>query len=58
MYKKGDFVEEGQADQAGAEDLPAADEESPRARRLEMSEVRILGKPASPPQDQAQPAGE
>jgi hypothetical protein len=37
-------AEEGEADQAGAEDLPAINEESPRAGRVEILGGRIARK--------------
>jgi hypothetical protein len=50
-------AEEGKADQAGEADLPAVDEASAGARRMAMSEVRVIGESPGPPQDQEEPAG-
>ena len=49
-------AEEGEADQAGAADLPAVDEAGAGTGRLAMSEVRLVGEPAGAPQEEEEPA--
>ena len=57
-WRQRDNAEASEADQARKADLRAADEASARAGRMAMSEMRVAGESAGPPQDQAQPVGE
>ena len=58
MKRVPEDAEEGEADQARAADLPAVDEAGAGARRLAVSEVRVIGESPDPPQDQAKPPRE